>query len=51
MLQAVTSLGLSESASYEYPGDCNTGRASTAVISVEEIFMELENLSPDALND
>jgi hypothetical protein len=24
---------------------------STAVISAEEIFMELENLSPDALTD
>jgi hypothetical protein len=51
MLQAITSLGLSEHAPYEYPGQCNTGRVITAVISGEKIFMELEILSPDELTD
>lgn len=51
MLQAVTSLALSERASYEYRGECNTGRVSTAVISGEMIFMELEILSSDELID
>jgi hypothetical protein len=34
---------------YEYPGDCNTGRVSTAVISGEKIFMKPDILSPDEL--
>jgi len=51
MLQAVTSLGLSECAPCKYPGDCNIGCVSAAATSSEKIFMELEILSPDELID
>ena len=51
MLQEVTCLGLSERAPYEYPGECNTGRASTSVTSTEKIFMLLVILSSVELTE